>query len=211
MDFPGVTVQHDDEALILRSENPLTMLSSAVVGGGVTQARVIINRHVSKHYDHPDPVADMQDFAVKRGVTEPFVGLMTAVYMKNVRMRIQSVGGVIVGLALTAGYSNKIAAGLTPPVALRPGTINLIFLIDARLTPAAMVNAVISATEAKTAVIHAWQLQTVGGHIATGTSTDAVVIACTNRGPLLPYAGPATPIGAGIAQLVRQELTLTRP
>ena len=211
MKFPGLTLQNDGAALILRSENPLTILSSAVVGGGFTQARVIINRHVSKNYHNLDPVADMRVFAAERGIAEPFVGLMTAVYLQNTHVLTRQPEGISLGLVLTAGYSNSIAAGLTPPAQLIPGTINIILLIDARLSPAAMVNAVITATEAKTATLQQWGLRTPQGHIATGTSTDAVVVACTNRGPELPYAGPITPIGAAMAQMVRQGLALTRP
>jgi len=70
---------------------------------------------------------------------------------------------------------------------------------------------VITATEAKTAVLQDWQLLTPDGHVATGTSTDAVVVACTGRGPTLPYAGPVTSVGATIARLVRMGLAESRP
>ena len=48
--------------------------------------------------------------------------------------------------------------------------------------------------------------RTSEGYAATGTSTDAVVVACTGRGDSLPYAGPATPVGWLIGQGVRQAL-----
>ncbi len=53
-----------------------------------------------------------------------------------------------------------------------------------------MVNAVITATEAKTGVLMALNARTKEGDPATGTSTDAIVIACTGRGTPVPYAGP---------------------
>jgi adenosylcobinamide hydrolase len=80
-------------------------------------------------------------------------------------------------------------------------------LIDAHLTPAAMVNAVITATEAKTNILLEQSVSTPEGHPATGTSTDAIVIACTGRGKPLPYAGPATLIGSLIGRTVRQTLS----
>ena len=209
--FPGVSASLDDEALLLRSDTPLHILSSAVVGGGFTRADVIINRHVSKHYDHPDPAAELTAFARERGVSGAFVGLMTAVYMKNTRVVTLSEGKLRLTLVMTAGFSNTTAAGLSPSAALRPGTINIILLIDARLTPAAMVNAVITATEAKTHVLRSWGLQTPDGLPATGTSTDAVVIASTGRGPNLPYAGPATPVGHLMGRAVRQGLEASKP
>ena len=209
--FPGISASLDDEALILRSASPLDVLSSAVVDGGFARADVIINRHVSKYYDHPDPAAELTAFARRQGVSGPFVGLMTAVYMKNTRVVTLTEGDGHLTLVMTAGFSNATSAGLSPSVTLRPGTINLILLIDAWLTPAAMVNAVITATEAKTHTLRTWGLQTPDGLPATGTSTDSVVVACTGRGPSLPYAGPATPVGHLIGRAVRQGLEASRP
>ncbi len=207
----GLHLERDEQAIILRSEAPLTILSSAVVGGGLTSARVIINRHVSKYYDHPHPEKEMLLFAVNRGIQEPFVGLMTAVFTKNMWIGVETGEEVAVVLILTAGFSNTISSGLSAPIQLHPGTINMILLIDAALTPAAMVNAVITATEAKTASIHRWSMLTDEGLPATGTSTDAIVVACTGRGPVLPYAGPVTPVGAAIARLIRRGMEARRP
>ena len=54
--------------------------------------------------------------------------------------------------------------------------------MDGALTPAAMVNAVITATEAKTMTLAEWDVRTPEGEPASGTSTDTVVVACTGRG-----------------------------
>lgn len=204
--LPGVTFQQSEAAFIVRSTRPLTILSSAVVGGGYTQARMIINRHVDKTYDHPLPAQDLRHFARKIGITEDFVGLMTAVFLHHTRIMSLRQGDLLGTVILTAGYSNSTAAGLSPPASLRPGTINIILLLDASLTPAAQVNAIITATEAKTHVLRQWDKRTDDNLPATGTSTDAVVIACTGRGRPLAYAGPATPVGYLIARLVRRGL-----
>jgi len=213
--LPHIALARDDEAVIIRSDSRLHILSSAVVGGGWLHARYILNRHVSKHYDHPDPAADLRAFAVSRGIHEPFVGLMTAVYLDRTQVIEVDDFGLHLVLVMTAGFSNVTAAGLSPPAGSEhrppPGTINLVFLLDAALSPAAMVNAVITATEAKTAVIQEWALRTPEGLPATGTSTDAVVVACTGRGKPLPYAGPVTPVGHLIARAVRAGLAATKP
>jgi adenosylcobinamide amidohydrolase len=39
---------------------------------------------------------------------------------------------------------------------------------------------------------------------ATGTVTDAVVVAWTGRGPLVPYLGPGTMAGWCLARAVRR-------
>ena len=83
----------------------------------------------------------------------------------------------------------------------------MILLVDGALTPAAMVNAVITATEAKTMTLAEWDVKTPEGEAASGTSTDTVVVACTGRGDELRYAGPATPVGWLAARAVRSAMT----
>jgi adenosylcobinamide amidohydrolase len=82
----------------------------------------------------------------------------------------------------------------------------MILLIDACLTPAAMVNAVITATEVKTHVLLSRGVCTPEGYAATGTSTDAIAIASTGKGTPLAYAGPVTPVGWLIGRCVRTAL-----
>jgi iron complex transport system ATP-binding protein len=204
--FPNITADQDDEAMILRSAMPMQTLSSSVVGGGYAWTRIIVNRHVDITYDHPNPAFDLMNFVRKRGIFEPFVGMMTAVYMHHMRVITLKQNGILLTLVLTAGYGNATSAGLSPSVKLRPGTINLIILIDANLSSAAMINAIITTTEAKTHVLRQQDVRTPDGLPATGTSTDAVVIACTGRGRTLSYAGPATPVGYLIGRAVRQGL-----
>jgi adenosylcobinamide hydrolase len=207
LDFPGITATLTPEAMMLQSKKPLDVLASAVVGGGITRTRHIINRHVDKNYNHPDPERDLQEFAKSCGLDEPFVGLMTAARLNRVRAVTLQHQDLIVTSIVTAGLSNPSAAGLSPPAILIPGTINLILLLDAHLTPAALVNAVITATEAKTDILLRQGVSTPEGYPATGTSTDAMVVACTGQGEPLPYAGPATPVGWLIGRSVRQALT----
>jgi iron complex transport system ATP-binding protein len=204
--FPGVTVSVDAEALVVCSLRPLQALSSAVIGGGLLDVRYILNRHVPKGYDHPQPDVDLLTFAQASGIHEPFVGLMTAAFMHQARTNTVQTDGLTVSAVVTAGLSNASVPGLSPPAVFTPGTINIILLIDAQLTPAALVNAVITATEVKTQTILAQGTYTPEGHLATGTSTDAIVVACTGRGQPLPYAGPATLVGWLIGRSVRAAL-----
>ena len=60
-----------------------------------------------------------------------------------------------------------------------------------------MINAVITATEAKSAAL--FEL----GHTFTGTNTDAVVVARTG-GEYYEYAGPASEIGSRIWDAVKR-------
>ena len=214
--LPGITVTTCPRAVRVSSENPLSVLGSAVVGGGTGTTREILNVHVDDKYDGERPQDDLAAVAAELGVHGPFVGLMTAAYTEFARCAIESWGGLTVAAVVSVGLSNTSNAGVTPPIDADPandarapaaGTINVVLLADARLTPAAMVNVVITVTEAKTMMLAAWRVRTPEGDPASGTSTDTVVVACTDRGEELCYAGPATPVGWLAARAVRAAMT----
>jgi adenosylcobinamide hydrolase len=205
--FPNVTATQSEAAIILHSQQPLQILSSAVVGGGFIRARYILNCHVRKGYCHPHPATDLAAMAQSLGVVEPFVGMMTAARMHAARTTVLQEEEVTVAAIVTAGLSNPSTPGLSPPATSKPGTINLILLVDAHLTPAALVNAVITATEAKAQIVLACGTRTPEGYAATATSTDAIVVACTGRGEALPYAGPVTRVGWLIGRCIRTALS----
>ncbi|MCX6372569.1 MAG: adenosylcobinamide amidohydrolase [Actinobacteria bacterium] len=205
--IPGIAVVIDEKAVRVTSALPLAVLSSAVVGGGLCSARDIVNMHVDKDYDGGSPEDDLAAFAASCGVGSPFVGLMTAASTEHACVVAESRDGATVAAVVSLGLSNTSNAGVTPPLTGSPGTINAILLIDAALTPSAMVNAVITATEAKTMTLSEWDVRTPQGDPASGTSTDAVVVACTGQGTGLSYAGPATTVGWLVARTVRAAIT----
>jgi iron complex transport system ATP-binding protein len=188
----------DDRTFLITSVKWLKVLGSAALGGERRRARHIINHTVKKSYncDHPDQ--DLARLAAKIGLFEGVMGLMTAVDVRHTVVRTGIRKDLAAAVFCTAGTGNACAAGI--PVALgenaaAPGTINIVVLIDGNLTGAAMVNAVITATEAKTRAIFQAGIRLPDGSMATGTTTDAIVIACTGRGKSLPYAGAATELG----------------
>ncbi len=204
LNFPAVRLTITDDAYILSAETPLTTLSSAVVGGGFQQSRAILNRHVPLNYDCSDPVSDLQQFASALNITDLFVGMLTGVPMSGTRVVNARDEDLSVSSIITAGVSNAVTSGVSKPVSLTPGTINMVVLVDANLVPAAMVNAIITATEAKANVLMKCGVKSSEGDVATGTSTDAIVIACSGRGDPLLYAGPGTDVGYLIGRSVRE-------
>ena len=78
----------------------------------------------------------------------------------------------------------------------RPGTINIIVSVPVPLGDAAYVNAVMTATEAKT------QALLEAGIRATGTASDAICIAAPVAGERADFAGPRSLWGARIARAV---------
>lgn len=209
--IPGLTVTIDERAVRIASEHELTALGSAVVGGGYGRCRTILNMHVDDAYDGDRPGEDIADCAASLGVDAPFIGMMTAAYTEYARVAVERAGGLAVAAVVSVGLSNTSCAGVTPPAGQearpRPGTINIVLLADAALSPPALVNAVITATEAKTMTLAEWGVKTPAGDPASGTSTDTVVVACTGRGDTLDYAGPATLVGWLAARAVRAAIT----
>lgn len=202
----GISISETPEVIHVQSVSPLTVLSSAIAGGGFRRIRHILNAHVDKNYSAPDPQADLRALARRCGVEGSFVGLLTAVYLRKARLAFFQADGLSVGALITAGMSNAAYAGVTLPFSYQPGTINIILLLDANLTRAAMLNAVIPATEAKCAILNEMNIRTPDGDPATGTSTDTVTVATTGRGELQSYAGTVTTLGWLIANAVRQSL-----
>lgn len=202
--LPGLSLEMHPEAVHVRSRTRMTVLSSSFFGGGFQRVRHILNARVAADYCSDDPAADLQAIAHRLGVTEAFVGLLTAVPPHKARAVFAERAGVHMGALVTAGLGNATCAGISPPCEPRPGTINIILLTDARLTRPAMVNAIITATEAKSAVLAEMAARSPEGAPATGTSTDTVTVATTGRGALQAFAGPATVPGWLIARTVRQ-------
>ncbi|HEC57498.1 MAG TPA: hypothetical protein ENI32_06420 [Candidatus Syntrophoarchaeum butanivorans] len=191
-------ITRGDETIVVSSEGPFRVLSSAVLNGGYRTASGIVNVHVGMDYDHEDPVEYLRTKARELGLDpDTTIGMMTAVDMEN--------GVIEEGDGVTA----VITAGLSNPAVADTGTINIILLVNAHLTESAMANAIITATEAKTAALIDLDVRTGdinGTSFITGTTTDAVAVASFgDESPSrIEYAGLATPIGSEIGRLVRR-------
>lgn len=104
--------------------------------------------------------------------------------------------GVEVSATVGLGHPTWAAApDVTHPVSL-VGTINLVVQLPERLSDAALINAVATATEAKT------QALLESGVQGTGTPTDAVCIVCPELGAPHAFGGPRSIWGARLARAV---------
>jgi len=199
VELEGVDAEVRGGALVVSFSRPWRCLGSSVVGGGFSESGWIINLGVGKDYHSEVPENDLVEAAGRLGIEGGFVGMMTAAKPENAA--IAEEGNVTA--VVTAGLSNACAAG-DDVEAEGTGTINIALLIDAKLTDAAMVNAVKTATEAKTTALHDLDVRSrSSGRFASGTSTDAVVVACSGRGKGHRYAGTGTELGMRIGKAVR--------
>lgn len=97
------------------------------------------------------------------------------------------------------------SAGTVVPVT--PGTINLVTLIDADLSPGALVRASTMVTEAKTLALVEAGVITRNGSVATGTSTDVTVVGHSGQGVRFDYAGSPTLVGWLVAATAHEAVS----
>lgn len=208
------------DTLIVDLGARMRVLSSAPRGGGLRTARYILNHQVPpnppgavarKNWEHPSRY--LRRLAERLDVESDCVGLMTAVPMTQLVAHREERKGLWVEGFATVGVTNAVRAGEPvrqmqgEPSGATAGTINLILITNGCLTVPAMVGAVQVATESKTGVLRDHAVPSWTGLAgATGTGTDAVVVASALRGngPWHPYAGTHTEIGSMVGRVVAE-------
>ncbi|WP_244881084.1 adenosylcobinamide amidohydrolase [Tsukamurella pseudospumae] len=193
-------------------------VSSAMVGGGIGPVHWVLNAQVPGGYARMDPVAHLADLAAAHGLRGRGVGMLTAASVDRTVLR--SDGGVevaaTVGLRVptwAAAPEDVVDPELAPErlpghhVRPRPGTINIQVLVPVPMSDGALVNAVMTATEAKT------QALLEAGYPGTGTASDAVCIVAPVASVRSageagePFGGPRSAWGARIARAVHSAVT----
>ncbi|MFI0417121.1 adenosylcobinamide amidohydrolase [Spongiactinospora sp. 9N601] len=181
------------------------MISSAVLGGGIGPREWVLNAQVVAGYSRMDPA---EHLAALGPAASAGVGMMTAAKVE--RYTLAADGGVralaTVGLrvptwaAAPEGAQDPEPAPLLGHRATVPGTINIIVAVPVPMTDAALVNAVMTVTEAKT------QALAEVGFPGTGTASDAVCVAApigsATGEPGEPFGGPRSTWGARVARAV---------
>ena len=206
MSLDGVATRVGPEAVVVTAERELIVLSSAVVGGGLARARAVLNVHVPKNFACADAEGTVAAAALRLGVPAPWVGLLTGAPTERAEIATAAADDVRALVVATVGLSNPSAAGLSDRAAWLPATINTIAVVDADPEPAALVNLVATLTEVKTDVLRAAGVRCDDGRAATGTSSDAIVVAATGRGTRCRYGGPITDVGWAAASAARGAL-----
>lgn len=199
--YLGVRVERDQPRPVLawRFPEPRLCISSGPLGGGIGRRDWVLNATVPLDYDRLDPDVHLSQIAAALDLSGTGCGLLTAVDVT--RHHLAADDGV--HAAATVGLSSPTWAAAPDghfrrelPAATTVGTINIVVAVPARLCDAALVNAVVTATEAKTQALREAGVQ------ATGTASDAVVVHCPADGPTEAYGGPRSLFGARIARAV---------
>jgi adenosylcobinamide amidohydrolase len=205
----GVKLILKENVLAVVSDAALNTVSSAIHnGGGLKKTKIIINAQVTDEYGdrnlHDDPDAFIVKSFQKLGVNDSFVGMVTYANLVDFAL-VSKRDDVAVSVVATAGCTHAESSG--EKIELQPieGTINIIIVVDGNPDEACLVSCLITATEAKTAALRELDLRSrYSGFEATGTVTDAMVVAKTGRGSPIAYGGPSSRLGQLVGFCTRQ-------
>ena len=190
--------------LVARFDSPHAVVSWAVVGGGLGEALWVVWRHVEEHELRPPThAARWLRARMRENGLHGAVGLLTSRRLDSWVQAHHVAGVVAANCVATVGLGNALRAGDPPGPYARIGTINVLCRVDVALAPAALLEALAIATEAKAAaILESGVASRRSGQPATGTGTDCVVIACPRARARAPYAGKHTDVGAAIGGAV---------
>ena len=212
----GTKLIHQGNILAVLSDCPLKIIGSAFHnGGGIKESRVILNIEVPKDYGdinlHMDPEALIVASARKLDLKDDFMAMITAASVENFALVSKLQDDIGVSVIATAadktGHTCDRAesAGEEINVKVEEGTINVIVVIDGNPTDSCLVSSIITATEAKTAAMLELDIRSrYSGAAATGTITDALVVAETGCGNPILFGGPASKLGQLIGFCTKQ-------
>jgi adenosylcobinamide amidohydrolase len=212
----GINLILKDNVLAVISEKPLSTVSSAFYnGGGLKETKAILNVEVTKscsdQYLHENPDAYILNSSKTFGLKESFIGMVTAAAVRNFSLVSKEDDELAISVIVTAadneGNTCNFAesAGEKINIETSEGTINIIIVIDGNPTESCLEGLMITATEAKMAAMRELDIRSrFSGDEATGTVTDAVVVAKTSRGVSIAYGGPASKLGQLVGNCTRK-------
>ncbi|MBD1378711.1 adenosylcobinamide amidohydrolase [Metabacillus arenae] len=198
-----LSVQKD--FISFHSPIPLKTLSSGVINAGFGWYSTFVNRHVEKSYNCDDFQEELTSYIAEKGFNpETTVGMMTAVILNDASWTFIEKDGLSLFIIVTAGTGNAVDVTSDRKLTsnhVTMGTINIWLIINGRLTDEAFVQAIMTATEAKVKALVDHNIKDeLSNTIATGTSTDSTLVACTQTGSSFPFAGSATALGKAIGK-----------
>lgn len=219
----GDPVWHDSDkrTITIDFQGPRKVLSTSLLNGGYSEGLKQVFNHNSTDENGGCMVMKGNTYGEHMSITaeelgydiEAVTGMGTAARMENVALRVERFAQLTVTAIVTAGVEgNGGRVGdptehyLTVDKALlhRPGTINIMLVIDADIPPGILARALVTCTEAKTAALQelmAGSLYSTG--LATGSGTDQTLI-IANPGSALYFesAGKHSKLGELIGKAI---------
>jgi adenosylcobinamide hydrolase len=169
-------------------------IASAPLGGGIGERQWVLNAQVDADYERTDLETHLGELATSAGCDGPGVGFLTAARVEEWTRGVDGETVVFATVGLRLPTWAAAPASDRDKANTGPGTVNVVAFVPARLADAALVNAVITITEAKS------QALLEHGVDGTGTSSDAVCVLAPLDGPREAFGGPRSAIGSSLAR-----------
>lgn len=213
-----------EKSLVVQFPGKRRVLSSS---DGLVEATAVVN-----HSAHPElwekvhremktekeSGCNVYSRKIKEGIaarletkSENIAEVGTAADMDNLAVVTKEYKPFVVTALVTAGArTNALRTGVDEGIHIEgeepKGTVNIFILTNAKLTDGAMVRAMITVTEAKTAAFE--DLSVPSSYTknvqATGTGTDSIIVASGTAGPRVAYTGGHSKIGELIGKAVHE-------
>src|SRR5262249_24860561 len=168
LDQPQLLSRHEDGAelamALWRFGSPLLALSSAPYGGGWGERHWLLAAQVAHGYRRTDPAGHLAGLARDLGLDGPGIGMQTAVDVRLVSASREDGVAAAATVGLTdPSWAAAADAATAAPATGSPGfagSVNIVAVLGRRLSRAALVNAVMTVTEAKSQAL--WEAGVAG-------------------------------------------------
>ncbi|ETA66927.1 hypothetical protein MettiDRAFT_0330 [Methanolobus tindarius DSM 2278] len=215
---------HEKSIVVELPSGRNTLTTSWLNGGYRNDIRYIYNHQVLHESDVDHEVSSLEGGGIsayaalvskKLGLDPLYsTGLMTAANMKNVAIVTHNFRDLEVTAIITGGIEVNGGRAGDPATyyqengqfTMIPGTINTILLIGANVPHYAMVNAVVTASEAKAVAVNELMAPSQYSQgIATGSGTDMIAVVSDNTSHLyLDDSGKHSKLGELIGKCVKE-------
>jgi adenosylcobinamide amidohydrolase len=170
-------------------------VSTAAIGGGVSECSWVVNAQVVKGYHRSDLDVHGAEIVAALGLAGTGVVMLTAVNVIS-HHTVEYDGAEVTA---TVGVSDPTWAAdpnRDPQLASTsagPGTVNVVATVPQPVAPGGLLNLIATVTEAKCQALA--DLAVPG----TGTPSDAVTVLCPTSGTAEPFGGPRSLWGSRVA------------
>ncbi|MFA0815588.1 MAG: adenosylcobinamide amidohydrolase [Anaerofustis sp.] len=218
----------DTNSILLPLDRQADVLSTAIVNGGLRRDLALVFNHTcspQECYMLADTYEAHMRELMRRNGFDPSdsVGMTTAANVSHCAFAECTYESLSVTALVTAGIDHNGGRAGDPcpiydpagnPAHPKPGTINIILVINAALSAGTMERALVMCTEAKTAALQELMAGSCFSHgIATGSGTDQTVLVANPDSELyFEHAGKHSKlgelIGRSVIQAVKEALNL---
>ena len=213
-------VYYFKDSIFIKFNHKRNTISNSVLNGGINDnLKFVFNHHLSQDNIDYLETHDLKQYLIKHCSDLNFdsslsSGLVTLALMRNVSIVTKKYRNLEVTAITTAGVRvNAVCAGddaayFEDNGEFHAGTINTILLINAKLSNNTLVEAFMTASEAKTVALNNLKIPSqFSNKFATGTGTDGLIIASDlDSDNLLTNAGKHSKLGELIAKSILESI-----